>query len=157
MNVWRFTLNCRCPRVRGVVGFTDCQRIAGKLRALQSEDTKMRLVFAAAALALFAAPSYAQTAPPAAVTPTASSPAAAPAPHHRATMDERFANANTTHDGHLTLAQAKAGYSTVARHFTEIDTAKNGYVTEDNIRAWEKAARERRHEAQQPAATPTKG
>lgn len=117
----------------------------------------MRLVLAAAALAMLAAPAYAQTAPPAATSPAASSPAATPAPHHRPTMDERFAKANTTRDGHLTLAQAKAGYPTVARHFTEIDAAKNGYVTEDDIRAWERAARERRHEAQQPTATPTKG
>lgn len=116
----------------------------------------MRLVLAAAALAFFAAPAHAQTAPPAATSPAAS-PAAAPAPHHRLTMDERFAKANTTHDGHLTLAQAKAGYPTVARHFTEIDAAKHGYVTEDDIRAWEKAERLRRHEAQQRAATPTKG
>jgi hypothetical protein len=117
----------------------------------------MRLVLSLAALALLAAPAYAQTAPPAVASPAASPPAAAPAPHHRASMAERFANANTTHDGHLTLAQAKAGYPTVARHFTEIDAAKNGYVTEDNIRAWEKAERDRRHAAQQPATTPNKG
>ena len=122
----------------------------------------MRLVLPLATLALLAAPAYAQTAPqaatsPAAASPSASSPAPAPAPHHRLSMDERFTKANTTHDGHLTLAQAKAGYPTVARHFTEIDTAKNGYVTEDDIRAWEKAERERHHEAQQPTTAPTKG
>jgi hypothetical protein len=71
-------------------------------------------------------------------------------------MDQRFTNANVTHDGHLTLDQAKAGYPTVAKHFVQIDATKKGYITEDDIRAWEKAERERRHEAQQPAATPNK-
>jgi len=112
----------------------------------------MRVVLPVVALALLAAPTFAQTSPPTTNTP----PAAAAKPHtehHRETMDERFAKANTTHDGHLTLAQAKAGYPTVARHFTEIDTAKAGYVTEDQIRAWEKAEREKRHEERQQAAT----
>jgi hypothetical protein len=72
-------------------------------------------------------------------------------------MEERFSQANTTHDGHLTMAQAKAGYSIVARHFAAIDVAKKGYVTEDDIHAWEKAERDRHHEAQQKTATPTKG
>jgi hypothetical protein len=123
----------------------------------------MRLALPLAVLALLAAPAYAQTTPPAAASspapasPAAASPAAAPAAHHRLTMNERFTKANTTHDGHLTLVQAKAGYPTLARHFTDIDTATNGYVTEDDIRAWEKAAREKRHEAQQPATAPTKG
>jgi len=117
----------------------------------------MRLVLPLAALVLLAAPAYAQTTPQAAASPSASSQAPAPTPHHRLSMGERFAKANTTNDGHLTLEQAKAGYPTVARHFTEIDAAKNGYVTEDDIRAWEKAERDRRHEAQQPATTPAKG
>ncbi|HET6235946.1 MAG TPA: hypothetical protein VFE41_13445 [Acetobacteraceae bacterium] len=72
-------------------------------------------------------------------------------------MDERFTKANTTHDGQLTQAQAKAGYPTVAKHFTEIDAMNEGYITEDDIRVWEKAAREKRHEAKQAAATPPKG
>jgi hypothetical protein len=87
----------------------------------------------------------------------APSPLSASATHHRLSMDARFAKANTTNDGHLTLAQAKAGYPTVARHFTEIDTAKNGYVTEDDIRAFDKAARDKRHQAQQSGTPPTKG
>ena len=127
----------------------------------------MRLVLPVAALVLLAAPGLAQTTPsPAAPTQTsaaapqaaaAPAPASAPAPHPRVSMDQRFANANTTHDGHLTLEQAKAGYPTVAKHFTQIDTAKRGYITEDDIRAWEKAERDRRHEAQQKAAaTPNK-
>jgi len=122
----------------------------------------MRLVLPLAALALLAAPAYAQTAPAAVPPPMATAPAAgttkpAPAVHHRETMDERFAKANATHDGHLTLVQAKAGYPMVAKRFTEIDAAKRGYVTEDDIRAWEKAARARREAAKPPATTPPKG
>ncbi len=122
----------------------------------------MRLASSLAMLALLAAPAYAQTTPPAAAPASAAgsaaaSSAAAPAPHHRLTLDERFTKANTTHDGHLTLEQAKAGYPTLVRHFTDIDAAKNGYVTEDNIRAWQKADRDKRHATQQPATSPTKG
>lgn len=116
----------------------------------------MRLALPLAALALFAAPAFAQTST-ATTAPTAEATTKAPAEHHRLTMDERFTKANTSHDGHLTLAQAKAGYPTIARHFTEIDTAKAGYITEDQIRAWEKAEREKRHDRQQAAATPSKG
>ncbi len=50
---------------------------------------------------------------------------------------EDFYAANTTHDGHLTLAQATAaGFKPVADHFTQIDTAKRGYVTFYDIEAW---------------------
>lgn len=49
----------------------------------------------------------------------------------------RFQAANTTHDGHLTLAQAQAaGMRGVVKHFSEIDTAKAGYVTLDELKAW---------------------
>ena len=49
----------------------------------------------------------------------------------------KFYAANTTHDGHLTLAQAKAGGLTeVADHFPQIDIAKRGYVTYYDIVAW---------------------
>jgi hypothetical protein len=46
-----------------------------------------------------------------------------------AQLQERFAAANTTRDGKLTLAQAQAGMPRVAQHFNEIDTQKQGYVT----------------------------
>jgi hypothetical protein len=136
------------------------------LRASQPEDLAMRFVLPVAALALLAVPAYAQTTPPAAVPSSANAPAApasapatpatAPAAHPRVGMDQKFTSANTTHDGHLTEDQAKTGYPTVARHFAAIDATKKGYITEDDIRTWEKAERERRHEAQQPAATPPK-
>ncbi|CAG9274206.1 EF-hand domain-containing protein [Paraburkholderia unamae] len=56
-----------------------------------------------------------------------------------AQMQERFAAANTTHDGKLTREQAQAGMPRVAQHFDEIDTQKAGFVTlaqiEDFMRA----------------------
>jgi hypothetical protein len=49
----------------------------------------------------------------------------------------KFYAANTTHDGHLTLAQAKAaGLDPVADHFSDIDVKKRGYVTFYDIEAW---------------------
>ena len=49
----------------------------------------------------------------------------------------KFYAANTTHDGHLTLAQAKAaGFQPIVDHFTDIDVAKRGYVTFYDIQAW---------------------
>jgi hypothetical protein len=91
----------------------------------------------------------AQPAAPTAVPPQAAHPAKTPAApaHHRMSWQERFAGANTTHDGHLTLEQAKAGYATVARHFSEIDAGKKGYVTQDDITAWHKQQRSARHHA----------
>jgi predicted outer membrane protein len=118
----------------------------------------MRLVPTLAAFALIALPALAQTSSPTATQPTAAVKASTDTTqHHRLTADERFAKANTTHDGHLTLAQAKAGYPTVARHFAEIDAAKKGFVTEDQIRAWEKAEREHHHDGQQASVPPAKG
>jgi hypothetical protein len=60
------------------------------------------------------------------------------AEHRRLAWEKHFAQANTTHDGHLTLEQAKAAYVTVARHFREMDSGEKGYVTEDDLRAWHK-------------------
>src|SRR4051794_19256462 len=61
--------------------------------------------------------------------------------HPRLTMEQHFEQANVTHDGQLTEAQAKAGYPTVARHFAAIDQDKKGYVTVDDIRAYKKLHR----------------
>ncbi|WP_297371241.1 hypothetical protein [Acidocella sp.] len=48
-----------------------------------------------------------------------------------------FYTANTTHDGHLTLAQAKAAnFRPVIDHFAEIDVKKRGYITFYDIEAW---------------------
>jgi hypothetical protein len=49
----------------------------------------------------------------------------------------RFDAANTTHDGHLTLAQAQAaGMHGIVKHFAAIDTTNKGYVTLQDIQAW---------------------
>ncbi len=52
-------------------------------------------------------------------------------------MLDKFYAANTTHDGHLTLAQAKAAnLKPVADNFGAIDTRQKGYVTFYDIQAW---------------------
>lgn len=51
-------------------------------------------------------------------------------------LQTRFANANTTRDGKLTLEQAQAGMPMVARHFDEIDTHHAGYLTLPQIEAF---------------------
>ncbi|WP_297492288.1 hypothetical protein [Acidocella sp.] len=49
----------------------------------------------------------------------------------------KFYAANTTHDGHLTLAQARAGgLRSIADHFSDIDVKQRGYVTLYDIEAW---------------------
>jgi len=55
----------------------------------------------------------------------------------RVTWQEHFKEANQAHDGHLTLDEAKNGYPTVAKHFQDIDADGKGYVTENDIRAWQ--------------------
>ena len=109
----------------------------------------MRVLPLLAALSLFVFQAHAQTtAPPA--TDTAK-PTAAAASQHRMGWKQRFEAANSTHDGHLTMDQAKAGYVTAARHFSEIDAAKKGYLTKDDIAAWHKLHRAAR--AASPAAS----
>jgi hypothetical protein len=70
--------------------------------------------------------------------------ASAPAHHVRLTREQHFIQANVAHDGHLTLEEAKGGYPVVAKHFEDIDVDHRGYVTQNDIRAWQvmrKAAR----------------
>ena len=69
----------------------------------------MKLLLPLLAAAALALPAYAQTTPG---TPTATT-----SPHSHLSMTQRFEQANTTHDGHLTPDQAKTGYKTLARHF----------------------------------------
>ena len=73
--------------------------------------------------------------------------ASRPAGAHPLTMEQRFEKANVTHDGHLTLDQAKTGYKSVAKHFSAIDKDKKGYVTEDDIHAYYKAQRALHHQS----------
>ncbi len=88
-------------------------------------------------------------APAPAASAPAATPAAPPARRHRQTMQQRFDAANTTHDGKLTLDQAKAGHMTrVVQHFDAMDTAKKGFVTMDEIRAYGRAQRAARKAAQ---------
>jgi hypothetical protein len=94
----------------------------------------MRILLPLLAAAMLTIPAYAQT--------TDAKPT-----HTRLTMPQRFEQANTTHDGHLTLDQAKTGYKSVARHFATIDQDKKGYITEDDIRAYNKAQRALHHQS----------
>ena len=126
----------------------------------------MRFAVLAALAILFSAPAFAQqsvpgtTAPPgAAPVPMGSLPpgsVARPgtAPRQRLTMAQRFEAANTSHDGKLTLDQARNGHMPqVARQFDTIDATHKGYVTMDDIRAAARARREARRAARlaQPA------
>jgi hypothetical protein len=90
--------------------------------------------FASLMMATSAVPVRAQT--PAPATQQSSSPTTAPspAPVKPNKLSRRFSAANTTHDGHLTLDQArKAKWTQVVRHFGDIDSDKKGYVTEQEV------------------------
>lgn len=73
-----------------------------------------------------------------------------PPKHTHISWEERFKEANTTNDGHMTLEQAKTGYKTVARHFHNIDVDGKGYVTENDIRAWHAQQKANRHSQATP-------
>ncbi|HEX3403596.1 MAG TPA: EF-hand domain-containing protein [Acetobacteraceae bacterium] len=100
----------------------------------------MRSLFVLLALSLLALPSQAQSVADATTT---TKPA-----HPHLTMQQRFEQANVTHDGHLTEDQAKNAYKSVARHFASIDQDKKGYITEDDIRAYYKTQRALHHPPQ---------
>lgn len=51
-------------------------------------------------------------------------------------LAERFNSADADHDGKLTLAEAQKGMPRVAKHFADIDTAKQGYVTLPQLQAY---------------------
>ena len=81
--------------------------------------------------------------------PTAGTPSAATS-RRRRTLQERFDDANTTHDGKLTVEQARAGHMfAVVRDFAQIDPTNRGYVTLDEIKAQRRAARQARKAARQ--------
>jgi hypothetical protein len=101
----------------------------------------MRLLHALLLIPLFAVPALAETTAP-------------PAAQHQArrTAEQHFADANTSHDGKLTLEQAMSGYKTIAKSFAQIDANHHGYVTLDDIKAWKEAKKAARHAAKQAAA-----
>jgi Ca2+-binding EF-hand superfamily protein len=66
---------------------------------------------------------------------------------------ERFAAADTDHDGMLTKLEAQRGMPFVAKHFDEIDTAKAGKVSAADIT---KFMEERRAKLAAEAKTETK-
>ncbi len=113
----------------------------------------MRLVLAAL-LAVLAFPVYGQQISPMTGTtaspPTGTTPTTPRRPHHRRqSMQQRFDAANATHDGKLTLEQAKTGkIGRIVKNFDTIDTGKKGYVTMDDIHAFNRAQRA----AKKPAA-----
>jgi hypothetical protein len=106
----------------------------------------MRLLYALLLLSLCGVPALAQSVVP---------PAAA---HHgRRSAAEHFADANTTHDGRLTLEQATAGYKSVAKSFNQIDVAHHGYITMDDIKAWRAAKKAARLAARHAASDAADG
>jgi hypothetical protein len=102
-----------------------------------------------------AAPDDAPATAPAAPAPAKPAPSHAQhaTTHTRTTMAQRFAAANTTHDGHLTEAQAKAGLPAVYRHFGEIDSEHKGYVTTADLKAYDHAQYVKRSQAKKVKAT----
>jgi hypothetical protein len=124
---------------------------------------RLAIPFAAIALAtaplssLFAAPASPPPLPPAATAAAPSSGTAVTGrpsgTRTRQSLADRFENANTAKDGHLTKEQAAtARWTYVTRNFDAIDKDHRGFITADDIRGY---ARERRAErAQQRAAQP---
>jgi hypothetical protein len=100
----------------------------------------MRLFHALVLIPLFSAPVLAETATPASTE------------HHgRRSAQDHFADANTTHDGKLTLDQATAGYKSIAKSFSQIDVNHHGYVTMDDIKTWKAAKKAARLAAKHAA------
>jgi len=87
------------------------------------------------------APAPTATAPTADAAPATTGVAPKPAKPKPATtqaqrFQKRFDAANTSHDGHLTLEQAKAAkWTAVVRRFSKIDVDQKGYVTAPELRA----------------------
>ncbi|SAK51775.1 hypothetical protein AWB75_01638 [Caballeronia catudaia] len=90
---------------------------------------KILVILAACAACVTPGAAFAQTA----TQPMGASPRVE---HALVQLQSRFASANTTHDGKLTREQASAGMPMVAKHFDEIDTQKNGFVTLPQIEAF---------------------
>ena len=67
---------------------------------------------------------------------------------HAGGVEAHFDAANTSHDGHLTKAQAEqSGWGRVSKHFDEIDTDHKGWITVDQIHGFNKSHRKHRKDA----------
>ena len=53
-------------------------------------------------------------------------------------IEQRFVQADTNHDGKLTLEEVKSGMPLIAPVFAEIDASHKGYVTLDQIKGFAK-------------------
>ncbi len=63
-------------------------------------------------------------------------------------IEAHFSAANSTHDGHLTKAQAEqSDWTRVVKHFDEIDADHKGWISVDQIHAFNKAHRKHRQDA----------
>jgi hypothetical protein len=79
-------------------------------------------------------------------------PPAAPAPHR---LRVKFDTVNTTHDGHLTLAQAQGGpMPMVVRNFSAIDADHKSYATWADIQHFVQTRRAARR-GQTPSGPPS--
>ena len=68
--------------------------------------------------------------------------------HASGGVEAHFASANTTHDGHLTRQQAELGdWPRVARHFDEIDTDHKGWITAEQIHAFNRSHHKHRKDS----------
>ena len=105
-----------------------------------------------AAVLLLPVAAFAQTTPSTApsAAPTTTTTPAKPA---RQSFREHFDSANITHDGHLTLDQAKtAHWTAVVRRFDKMDADHKGFVTPQDI--YSEFARERAEKAKATGTTP---
>lgn len=61
---------------------------------------------------------------------------------HSSGVEVHFAAANTTHDGHLTKAQAEqSDWTRVVKHFDEIDTDHKGWISVEQIHVFNRTHR----------------
>lgn len=67
---------------------------------------------------------------------------------HSGSVEAHFDAANTTHDGHLTRMQVdQSDWKRVSKHFDEIDTDHKGWISVDQIHAFNKSHRKHKKDA----------
>ena len=67
---------------------------------------------------------------------------------HSSSVEAHFTAANVSHDGHLTKDQAQQGdWPRVVKHFDEIDSDHKGWVSAEQIHAFNKSHHKHRKEA----------